>query len=65
MYEKNDSRSSHVAEGEGVGGLEEGQKDVLVLAKWMLRLHAIVEAVQCSIMQLAIFFCIFLAVEKP
>ena len=26
MYGKNDSRSSHVAEGEGVGGLEEAQK---------------------------------------
>ena len=25
MYEKNDSRSGQVAEGEGVGGLEEGR----------------------------------------
>ena len=33
MYEKNDSGSSHVAEGEGVGGLEEGQKDVHCLGE--------------------------------
>ena len=25
MYEKNDSRSGQIAEGEGVGGLEEGR----------------------------------------